>query len=90
MFLASKVRGSKSTEVAFWFPGSQRVAVSSAGVTYDGGIVASGEADGAVGHRTNEGVVRDVGGADGQSVVVSRAGDPAGDLALQWVNILEK
>lgn len=37
--------------MAFWFPGSQRVAVTSAAVTRDGGILASGEADKADGSR---------------------------------------
>jgi hypothetical protein len=37
--------GSKSIEVAFWFPGSQRVVIASAAVSHYGGILASGEAD---------------------------------------------
>lgn len=43
--LYSRSTGSKSTEVAFWFPESQRVVVTSAAVTNNSGIVASGEAD---------------------------------------------
>ena len=45
--------GSKSAEVAFWFPGSERVGVTSAAVTPDGGIVGSGEADKADGTRAS-------------------------------------
>jgi hypothetical protein len=43
--------GSKSTEAAFWFPGSQRVVIDSAAVSHRGGILASGEADKADGTR---------------------------------------
>jgi hypothetical protein len=43
--------GLKSTEVAFWFPGSQRVVIDSAAVSHRGGILASGEADKADGTR---------------------------------------
>ena len=43
--------GSKSLEVAFWFPGSQRVVITSAAVSHHGGILASGEADEADGTR---------------------------------------
>lgn len=43
--------GSKSAEIAFWFPGSQRVVIASAAVSHRGGIVASGEADKADGTR---------------------------------------
>ncbi len=43
--------GTKSAEVAFWFPESERVAVTSAAVTHDGSILASGEADKADGTR---------------------------------------
>jgi hypothetical protein len=43
--------GTKSAEVAFWFPESVRVAVTSAAVAPDGGILASGEADKADGTR---------------------------------------
>ncbi len=43
--------GSKSAEVAFWFPGSQRVVVTSAAVSHHGGVLASGEADKADGTR---------------------------------------
>lgn len=43
--------GSKSLEVSFWFPGSQRVAVTSAAVSHRGGVLASGEADRADGTR---------------------------------------
>jgi len=43
--------GSRSTAVAFWFPGSQRVIISSAAVSHHSGILASGEADKADGTR---------------------------------------
>ncbi len=43
--------GSKSLEVAFWFPGSQRVVIASTAVSHRGGILASGEADKADGTR---------------------------------------
>jgi hypothetical protein len=43
--------GSKSAEVAFWFPGSLRVVIESAAVSLHGGILASGEADKADGTR---------------------------------------
>lgn len=43
--------GSKSAEVTFWFPGSQRVAITSAAVSHRGGILASGEADKSDGTR---------------------------------------
>jgi hypothetical protein len=43
--------GSKSLEVALWFPGSQRVVIPSAAVSHHGGILASGEADKADGTR---------------------------------------
>jgi hypothetical protein len=43
--LYAKKTGSKSAEVAFWFPESQRVVITSAAVGHDGGILASGEAD---------------------------------------------
>lgn len=43
--------GSKSPEAAFWFPGSERVAVTSGAATHHGGILASGEADKADGTR---------------------------------------
>ena len=43
--------GSKSLETSFWFPGSQRVAVTSAAVSHRDGVLASGEADRADGTR---------------------------------------
>jgi hypothetical protein len=43
--------GSKSLDATFWFPGSQRVAVTSAAVSHRGGVLASGEADKADGTR---------------------------------------
>jgi hypothetical protein len=49
--LYTRKTGSKSAEVAFWFPDSQRVIVTSAAVTHNGGILASGEADKADGTR---------------------------------------
>ena len=43
--------GSKSAEVSFWFPGSQRVVITSAALSHHGGVLASGEADKADGTR---------------------------------------
>jgi len=43
--LYARKTGSKSEEVAFWFPESQRVVITSAVVAHAGGILASGEAD---------------------------------------------
>jgi hypothetical protein len=46
--------------------------------------------EGAVGRRTDTGVVLDVLGADGENVVVDRAGDPVEITALHWVTVLQK
>jgi hypothetical protein len=40
---------------------------------------------GAVGPRTQSGVIRTLLGSDGQELVVSRVGDPAGNVAIHWV-----
>ena len=45
--------------------------------------------DGAVGPGTQRGVVRSLWGSDGQDLVVSRAGDPAGVVAIHWVTPIE-
>jgi hypothetical protein len=43
--------GSKSAEVSFWFPGSQRVLITSGAASRHGGVLVSGEADKADGTR---------------------------------------
>jgi len=54
--------GQKVREAAIWFPESTRVAITSAAVTLDGRIVASGEADKADGTRSPFMVLADLSG----------------------------